>query len=302
MDSSARRRELAAFVRSRRERLSPRDAGLLPGPRRRTPGLRREEVAQLSGVSVTWYTWLEQARKIRVSRQVLDAVADALRMTDQERRHLLTLSGVLLPPDVLPDVPPDVPTDALPGVPPDASEAGETPGSGAAAGLNPLYQRLLDELSPRPAYVIGPCWDLLAWNRAHAGLIGDPLQWPAGERNMLWLLFTQPRIRSLVVGWETDARHLVGQYRAAAARHAGDPRFERLTRALSAASGEFRQWWTEHGIATFETTRKEFDHPAAGRLSLDCSKLAPEENTEVKMVIYLPADEASRAKLPLLEL
>ncbi|MEU9000350.1 helix-turn-helix transcriptional regulator [Streptomyces caniferus] len=270
MDSTARRKELAAFIRSRRERLSPHTAGLNPGPRRRTPGLRREEVAQLSGVSVTWYTWLEQARNIRVSRQVLDAVADTLQLTPQERRHLMALSGVPL-----------------------LTERKPVP-------LNPLFQRLLDELSPKPAYVISPCWDLLAWNQAHAALIGDPLQWPVDERNLLWLLFTHREMRSLLVDWHEDTQRLIAQYRAAAARHAGDPRFEQLTQTLCQASSEFRQGWTQHDIGTFEPARKEFDHPALGRLTLEYTKLIPDENSDVIVVIYLPADAQTRAKLPLL--
>ncbi|KPI02585.1 helix-turn-helix domain protein [Actinobacteria bacterium OK074] len=270
MENAARRKELSAFIRSRRERLAPAAVGLHPGPRRRTPGLRREEVAQLSGVSVTWYTWLEQARNIRVSPQVLDAVARTLQLTAQERRHLMELSGVPLAP------------------------------ADATAYRNPLLDRLVAELSPRPAYVLSPCWDLLAWNDAQAGLIGDPLRWPVNERNMLWLLFTQPWMRGLLVDWHDDTRRLIAEYRVAAARHAGHPRFDQLTQSLLDASGEFREGWAEHDVGVFRPTRKEFDHPALGRFTFDYAKLASGEDSEAKVVVYLPSDEETRGKLPAL--
>lgn len=185
----AHREELAGFLRSRRERLAPLDAGVRAGPRRRTPGLRREEVAQLSGVSLTWYTWLEQARDITVSRQVLDAVARALQLPATERRYLFALAGEPLPADPAP------------------------------APVSPTLQRLVDSLDPNPAYLVNPCYDILAWNRAEAGLIGDPARLPDAERNTIWLLFTDPAMRTLLVDWRGEAQRLLAQYRAAAGHH-----------------------------------------------------------------------------------
>lgn len=267
MVDRAHREQLATFLRSRRERLAPADAGLVAGPRRRTPGLRREEVAQLSGVSHTWYTWLEQGRDITVSRQVIDSLARALQLPAAERRHLFALADEPLPADLAP-----------------------TP-------VSPTLQRLVDALDPHPAYLLSPCWDLLAWNAAEAGLIGDPARLPAAERNILWLLFTDPAMRQLLVDWRGEAQRLLAQYRAVAGQHAGDPRFETLTTALSAASDDFRRWWDRHDIAGFQPARKQFDHPRLGRLTLDYVKLAAVDAPDIKLVTYLPTDDDTHRKL-----
>jgi transcriptional regulator with XRE-family HTH domain len=263
----AHRRELAAFLRSRRERLQPADAGLQPGGRRRTPGLRREEIAQLSGVSLTWYTWLEQARDITVSRQVLETLARTLQLTSAETRHLLGLAGERLPPD---------------------------------EPLSATLLRMVEELEPNPAYLRSPCLDLLAWNRAEAAFIGDPATLPVHKRNVLWLTFVDPAMRYLLVDWAPQARRLLGQYRAAAGQHAGDPRFTELTTALREASPEFREWWELHDIAGFPPAHQLFEHPSAGRLSFDYVKLASDETPDVRLIAYLPADAETRRKLPLL--
>ncbi|MFI1205770.1 helix-turn-helix transcriptional regulator [Streptomyces sp. NPDC020883] len=268
MESAARRKELATFVRSRRERVSPATVGLPQGPQRRTPGLRREEVAQLSGVSVTWYTWLEQGRPITMSRQVVRSIGQALRMDPDELRLLFTLA--------------DIPIPAEP-----------------VSTSTPLLQKLVDGLTPYPAYALSPCWDLLCWNRAEAGLIGDPLRLPAAKRNILWLVFTSPAMHSLLPDWQREAQQLLAQYRAAAAQYAGDARFEQLTEALHAASPLFRAWWQQHDIAAFQPARKHFNHPVLGALSVDYMKLAPmEQQSHARVVVYLPADDATSAKLP----
>ncbi|RSO32684.1 XRE family transcriptional regulator [Streptomyces sp. WAC 06725] len=262
-----RRRVLAAFLRSRRERIAPGDAGLPAGPRRRTPGLRREEVATLSGVSVTWYTWLEQARDITVSRQVLHSLARVLCLSPAETRHLFALAGQPLPA-------------------PDAVRAGGRP-----------LQRLVDALDPHPAYVVAANWDLLAWNRAEAGLIGDPAHWDDPERNLLRLVFTDPRIRTLLADWPDQARTLLEQYRASADRHTGDPAFTRLTAELRERSEEFRTWWDTHDIAEFRPTRRVFDHPHLGRLTFDYVKLTPVDTPGVTLVSCLPSDDGTAGKL-----
>ncbi|MFG2222333.1 helix-turn-helix transcriptional regulator [Streptomyces sp. NPDC048644] len=268
MADRERRRVLAEFLRTRRERVGPGDAGLPAGPRRRTPGLRREEVALLSGVSVTWYTWLEQARDITVSGQVLHSLAGALRLSPAETRHLFTLAGQTLPPSA--------------------------PGRSGGRAL----QRLVDALDPHPAYLLAPNWDLLAWNRSEAGLIGDPSDGGLSERNLLRLVFTQPRIRTLLVDWPGQARALLEQYRASADLHVGDPEFARLTAGLCAQSAEFRDWWDTHDVADFHPSRRVFDHPRLGRLTFDYVKLAAVDAPGVTMVSCLPADGETAGKLP----
>ncbi|WP_030663694.1 helix-turn-helix transcriptional regulator [Streptomyces rimosus] len=266
-DAAEQRRVLAAFLRSRRERIAPGDAGLPAGPRRRTPGLRREEVATLSGVSVTWYTWLEQARDITVSRQVLHSLARVLCLSPAETRHLFALAGQPLP----------------------------APAAAQAGGRT--LQRLVDALDPHPAYVIAANWDLLAWNRAEAGLIGDPAHWGDPERNLLRLVFTDPRIRTLLADWPDQARTLLEQYRAGADRHPGDPAFTRLTADLRERSAEFRTWWDTHDIAEFRPTRRVFDHPHLGRLTFDYVKLTPVDTPGVTLVSCMPSDDGTAGKL-----
>src|SRR5436305_1482699 len=187
-----RRAELAAFLRSRRERIPPEQAGLPPGHRRRTPGLRREEVAQLSAVGVTWYTWLEQGRPINASAQVLEAVARTLRLDDSERSHLFTLAGV-----------------------PDTT-------SRPVEVCEPAMRELVLALDPYPAFVVTPRYDILAWNRAEAALKGDYSTLPERFRNVMWLLFTQPAWRELLVD-QQDVAYVVARFRGAMAEHVGEP-------------------------------------------------------------------------------
>ncbi|WP_043265345.1 helix-turn-helix transcriptional regulator [Streptomyces sp. CT34] len=270
MTDQDRRRVLAEFLRSRRERITPRDAGIVAGPRRRTPGLRREEVAQLSGVSVTWYTWLEQARDISVSRQVLTSLARALMLSSVELRHLFALAG---------ERPPEQPPVRGPG---------------------PALQRLVDALAPHPAYLLDANWDLVGWNSAEAGLIGDPGELAPDERNLLWLVFTDPAMRTLLADWEGQARDLVAQFRADARERFDDPRFDRLTRELRRVSPEFSEWWQAHDLADFGSSRRVFRHPRVGSLTFDYVKLAALDAPGVKLFVCMPTDEETRGKLPAL--
>ncbi|MFI9718492.1 helix-turn-helix transcriptional regulator [Streptomyces sp. NPDC052396] len=263
------RRALAEFLRSRRERVTPHQAGIPAGPRRRTPGLRREEVAQLSGVSVTWYTWLEQARDITVSRQVLHSLARVLMLSPVEARHLFTLAGEGAPP-----------------VPAVRREPG------------PALQRLVDALDPHPAYLVAPNWDLVAWNRAEAGLIGDPERWPEGERNLVRQVFLDAGLRELLVDWPGQARALLEQYRAEADRHLGDASFAALTEELCTRSAEFRAWWDTHDVAEFRSARREFAHPGVGRLAFDYLKLAAVDAPGLSLIACMPADAETAARLP----
>jgi transcriptional regulator with XRE-family HTH domain len=260
-------RHLAAFLRSRRERLSPLDVGLSVAGRRRTPGLRREEVAQLAAISVTWYTWLEQGRDITVSRQVLDSIARALQLPAAERRHLFSLAREPLPAGRRAD-------------PPSAS-----------------VQRLVRGIEPYPAYVINPRWDLLAWNRAEAGLIGDPAVLAEPERNVLWLAFTDPAMRRLFVDWRGSTRSMVTQFRADVAAHGGDPGIAALTAALREASAEFREFWEEDDQGEFRSGRRQFNHPALGLLTMDYVKLAVVESPEARLVTLVPADDVTDRKI-----
>ncbi|MEV7284720.1 helix-turn-helix transcriptional regulator [Streptomyces sp. NPDC093252] len=268
MSGAARRDELGSFLRARRRATDPVTAGFRPGPRRRTPGLRREELAQLSGLSVTWYTWIEQGRDIGVSRQVIESLARALRLAPAERAHLLTLAGLALPPVAPP-----------------------------SRTVDPLLRRLVRELHPRPAYVMNPWWDLLAYNEAYAELLGGLGglggldQRPEGERNVLWITFVESRGSGLFVDWPGEARALVGQFRMALGRHPDDPRGPELLDSLRRASDVFGELWEEQTVSGFTSARKELRHLRDGRrLDLDYLKLADARNEQQSLIVFLPAE------------
>ena len=234
-----RLRELGAFLRSRRERLSPADVGLAPGFRRRTPGLRREEVALLAGVGTTWYTWLEQGRDIRPSAEVLTALAETLHLDGAERRHLFILAG--------------------------RPQAGRLPP--APERIDEPLARMLESLAGHPAYVMGRRWDILAWNRAASAVFGDYGALEGDGRNIMHVLFTNARHRRMLVEWEALARSALGQFRADSAKYLGDPGFERLIALLDAASPEFRRWWPERDVLSRQSGVKRLNHPQAGPMA-----------------------------------
>jgi transcriptional regulator with XRE-family HTH domain len=260
------RAELAAFLRARRARLRPSDVGLPDGGasgRRRTPGLRREEVAQLSGVGVTWYTWLEQGRDISASAQVIDALARALLLGPDEHAHLRRLAGLPAP------EPPAVTADRI-----------------------PRLQRLVDALSPNVASVWDVHLDYLAWNAAYALLRVDPAGLPAGRRNMIWMMFTSEENRVRMRRWEAAARAVLSQFRMAAAQRPGDPRFAELVAALAQASPEFRAWWPEYPVGSFRPATIELTHPLAGEIAFDLFQLRLAEQPDLVLVLQVPASPA----------
>jgi transcriptional regulator with XRE-family HTH domain len=265
-----RRAELAAFLRTRRERIAPEQAGLPPGIRRRTPGLRREEVAQLSGVGVTWYTWLEQGRPINASPQVLTAVARTLLLDQAEREHLFRLA--------------DLPDAA------DAAAAGTTAGE----RVLPEAQEILDALAPMPACVLNERFDLLAWNAAYAALWPGMVRAAPGERNVLWQLFTAPDCCHPYVNRAEQVARLVAQLRGAYGRHVGEPAWTGFVRRLTAVSPQFAQLWDEHDVASQATYLKLFRHPSYPQLALTTTSLAVQAVPGTRMVVYRPADEITR--------
>jgi transcriptional regulator with XRE-family HTH domain len=266
-----RRAELAAFLRSRRERITPADAGLPPGPRRRTPGLRREEVAQLAGVGVTWYTWLEQGRPINASVQVLDAIARTLRLDQAEREHLYRLGDV-----------PQVP----------APEAG--------GHLDPEVQTILDQLDPLPAAVYNRRFDLLAWNRAYEAVFTRLAQSPPETRNALWHIFCKPMCCSPMVNAADEVPLMVATMRAAFAHHVGEPAWTGFVQRLSAASPEFAKMWAAHNVAEPTTRTKILKHWAVGELRMRSSSLSIDGTPETRVTVYTPSDQETSDRLAIL--
>ena len=260
-----RRQELSNFLRTRRARISPADVGLPAAQRRRTPGLRREEVAHLAGVSVTWYTWLEQKRSISVSGGTLDNLARVLRLDPIERVQLFHLA--LRQPVV------------------DSTSQRET--------VSPRFQRMLDHNAAMPAFVMGRRWDILAWNQAARAFLFDFEQVPADQRNMVWLCFTSSALRSLMVDWPTRARDVLARFRADYGRHAGDSYFVELIERLNSVSPEFVQWWPRHDILPMTEGCSQYRHPLVGRIFAERMMFSLADNPEVRVVVFLPSAEAN---------
>jgi transcriptional regulator with XRE-family HTH domain len=268
MQKSEHRQALADFLRKRRARLSPADVGLPPGIRRRTPGLRREEVAQLANMGTSWYVWLEQGRDVHPSAQVLESLAQALRLTLNERRHLFLLAGQ--PP------------------PPHASPLEEQ--------ISPALQQVLDDLNPTPAYVMGRRYDYLAWNKAADGLFAiSEASFSPYPRNLLWRLFTSPTMRERP-HWEQVARATLAEFRTTSTRYPGDSWFEELIEDLKQISPEFCRWWPHHDVRSSLDGHKAIEHPTLGHLEFEHLTLQVLSSPDVRIMIYTPLAE-TRAKL-----
>jgi hypothetical protein len=266
-----RRAELASFLRTRRERITPEDVGMPPGPRRRTPGLRREEVAQLAGVGVTWYTWLEQGRPINASAQVLGAVARTLRLDPVEREHLYRLAEV------------PQPTEAV----------DET-----LAGIHDL-QVILDSLDPLPAALASARSDIVAWNSTYAALFPEIVTAPVERRNSFWFVFASTG-RDRIVNVDEQAPEAVAIFRYRYSLHLGDPDWLDFVHRLSAASPLFARLWATHDVAPPRPCNKVFRFPAIGDIALRSTNLDVAAQPGHRLVVYTPIDEASRQHIALL--
>lgn len=267
-ETEVRRQELAGFLRSRRERITPEQVGLPRGRRRRTPGLRREEVAQLSAVGVTWYTWLEQARDIQVSPQVLDALARALLLDRSERSHLFSLAGAV---------------DPAPGT--------ECP------SITPALREMLWQLDPIPACVQNSRYDILAYNRTYGRLLCDLDAVAPENRNCMLLSYTDENWRASVVDLPEMNRVMAAKFRASMAEHLAEPAWKALLKRLETASPEFREIWARHEVVGPGGRTKLFRNARVGLVRLDHTDLWLGPSTGPRMVTYVPADEESRERL-----
>jgi len=259
------RSELAEFLKARRGAVGPSDVGLPEGGRRRTPGLRREEVAMLAGVSVSWYTWLEQGRPINASVEVLDALARVLRLDPAQHDHLMELGGHSI----------------------------RHSGSPLGADVPEWAERLLSSVDPAPAYLMGPMWEYLAWNDAQADLFPPMPALPDDERNLVWVVFAVPETRTFIVDWELEARRVLSQFRADVTPWRDEPAVRDLVARLRAASPEFDEWWDRHDVAGFETRLRRFNHPTGGQLTYEYQQLIPAGRTDLRFVVQLPVKEES---------
>jgi transcriptional regulator with XRE-family HTH domain len=254
---------LGQLLRSRRQRLTPGDVGLPPGGRRRTPGLRREEVALLASLSTTYYTFLEQGRPVRPSAQVLDALASALRMSSAERRYLQVLAyGPVSAGSA----------DAVAPAPPER--------------LDPGVAGLVQRLEPYPTLVKGRRWDVLAANPAARELFADWTVRSGGERNLVRWMFTTDQAREVYCEWEPEARAMLGRFRLAAARYPDDPDFEALIAELRRDSEHVRDWWPRHDVTAGGSGSKKLRHPQLGLVEYSHVVLQVTDNPDQTLVTY----------------
>src|SRR6059036_2661663 len=259
---------LGTYLRDRRMKLDPAALGF-PSERRRTPGLRREEVAQRANISPTWYTWLEQGRGGAPSADVLNRIAGALMLTDVEREHLFLL-GLGRPPEVR---------------------------YKAAEGVTPRLQRLLDALEVSPALIKTATWDVVAWNRAAAAVLTDYGQLAPGQRNILRLIFGDPRVRAAQHDWESVARFVVGAFRADAARAGAVSEVGQLVDELCRLSPEFEALWRDNDVGAHGEGVKRLNHPIIGTIQMEYSAFAVDGRPDLGMLVYNPVTRADANRI-----
>lgn len=264
---ASRRTQLADFLKAKRAAISPADIGLPEGGHRRTPGLRREEVAQRAGVGLSWYTWLEQARDITPSAQVLLALSRALELSPPEQAHLFLLAGVAGPEE--------------PG--PAEDEADEETAA------------LVHALRPHIAYVLSPRFDVLVYNRAAEIIMADLISRPPHRRNLLlWLFDGQTDWGGRSQEWEATARANLMDFRTEYARHPDDPSYQRLVDELTGSSEVLRGWWAEHAVQAPEPVRKRIRHATLGPLNLLQSQSCLAHRPSLRLRMLVPADDRTR--------
>lgn len=254
-----RYKELGDFLKTRRAKISPEQAGLPSGLRRRTPGLRREEVASLAGIGVTWYTWLEQGRPIQVSAQLLESLSRVLMLNREEIVHLYTLAQH---------------------IPPSCFPSYDT--------VHPMLQHVLDSFVYSPAMILDNRWNIIAWNRAAALVFYDYGQLERSKRNVLRIMFTDAVYARLFDDWETNARTMLGKFRAACSQYIEDPWITDFVSELRTASRDFDEWWSMHQIDKDREMYKLLHHPKAGQLHFEHTSFLIAEDTNLKMYVNTP--------------
>jgi transcriptional regulator with XRE-family HTH domain len=259
---------LGTYLRDRRTRLDPASFGF-GGGRRRTPGLRREEVAQRANISPTWYAWLEQGRGGAPSADVLNRIAKGLMLTEPEREHLFML-GLGHPPEVR---------------------------YKAAEGVTPRLQRVLDAMDVSPAIVKTPLWDVVAWNRAAAALFTDYSKLAPNERNILRLIFADSRVRAAQEDWQSVARFVVGAFRADAARAGATAEIGQFVQELSRLSPEFEALWLSNDVNAYGEGLKRLHHEKLGLLELEFSAFAVDGRPDLGMIVYNPVTRAEADRI-----
>jgi transcriptional regulator with XRE-family HTH domain len=263
-----RRTALGEFLKARRARVRPEDVGLAPGPRRRTAGLRREEVAIIAGVSPSWYTWLEQGREINVSGQVLDAVARALRLNQVERKHLYQLA-----------------------------EAAPQRATVTTVGVPAMVHQVLDALDPMPATLVNAKYDWIASNDAYGAMFSNWHSLPCVHQNPLWCCIVEPTARKHFLNYDEEVPHMVARLRAEYGKHIGDPEWEEDIRRLCDVSPEFKTLWARHEVAEPQIRRRQFMDADVGLLTMTTTELVIPAVADLRFLVYKPEDQATWDRL-----
>lgn len=268
MDREARLQALSVFLKAKRVKIQPESVGLAPGGRRRTPGLRREEVAQLAGVSTTWYTWLEQGRDIRMSAQVLDCIASALRLTVDERKylHALALESGL--------------GTAL-------QQQEERP------EISPPLRKIMDELRYCPTVITDRRFNIVGWNEAASYVFLDFEQIPFDRRNMIRLLFTRNELRRLAVNWEHFIRGYLAIFRAYYGLYVEDPWYGRFVEEMKEVHPDFASLWEQSEVKSAPEVLIEFRHAKAGKMLFHLTSLQVQGSADLRCSVYTPAPDSS---------
>lgn len=267
-----RYKELADFLKTRRAKILPTQVGLSSATRRRTPGLRREEVAQLAGVGITWYTWLEQGRAIHVSTPVIESLAKVLLLDKEERTHLYLLANQPLPVDI----------------------------PGNQGTVSPILQHVLDNLTLCPSLVTDQRWNVIAWNKVACFIFGDLSKMNLREQNIVWAMFTDRKYKQLFVDWNLHAKGLLGRFRATCGQYIEDSWLALFIEDLKKQSEDFNLWWPLHEIESNREKYKQLCHPTVGILDFEVSNFDISDNSGLKMIVHTPlsgTDTAEKMKL-----
>lgn len=255
-----RHKELGDFLKMKRAQITPSQVGLPNGLRRRTPGLRREEVSCLAGIGLTWYTWLEQGRDIQVSVEVLESLSRILMLDEQERSHIYILAK---------QVPPtNIPT--------------------YQQTVSPMLQSVLDNLILSPAFIMDTRWNIIAWNKAASIVFADFSKINVNQRNMIWMMFKYENYRNLFIDWEFHAKGMLARFRASIGQYIEDPYIANLIDNLKKESEEFNLWWATHNVQRESEVYKKINHPNVGELIFDFSSFDVSDNWGLKLIVNTP--------------
>ncbi|OPJ65883.1 helix-turn-helix transcriptional regulator [Clostridium chromiireducens] len=257
-----RYKELGDFLKTRRAKISPSELGISEGlRRRRTPGLRREEVAHIAGIGLTWYTWLEQGRTIQVSAEVLESLSRVLMLNKQERIHLYTLARQALPTDI----------------------------PSYQKSVSQILQHVLDNLLLSPSFIMDTRWNIIAWNKAASAVFADFRKIDESKRNMIKMMFTYDDYKKLFIDWESHAQGMLARFRSTIGHYIEDPWLTKIIEDLKRESDEFNLWWTRHDVQGNSEAYKKLKHPIVGELFFEFVSFDVSDNSNLKLIVNTPS-------------